>query len=235
MEEYINVMGYPIFVGDISALPISESSNTIVATINPHSYVIAKSDPTFKKALLSSDFLLPDGNGIVLAANQIHKKHITKVCGPDLHPILLKKLNEMGGKCFYMGSSEEILEKIYKKHAKYYPNIIVEGYSPPFKDDFNDEDNNTIIAKVNAFEPDILFVGMTAPKQEKWLIKHRNDLKFKVAAPIGAVFDLYAEKIPNLDWLARFLKEPRRLWRRNLVSSPLFLLDMMLFKTGLKK
>lgn len=244
MENYLNIMGYPIFIGDISNLSLDNSSKTIIATINPHSYVTAKSDLAFKEALLASDFLIPDGSGIVLAARQANKTNIKKVSGADLHLYLLKKLNDKGGKCFYMGASLETLKIIDKKLSIDFPNIEVESYSPPFKDDFTDEENSNIISQVNAFEPDILFIGMTAPKQEKWLIKHKDDLKFKVAVPIGAVFDFYANTISrpsrfwinlHLEWFARLMKEPRRLWKRNFISTPLFLLDMMLFKTGIKK
>ncbi|MEE9326110.1 MAG: WecB/TagA/CpsF family glycosyltransferase [Cocleimonas sp.] len=244
MEENINVMGYPIFIGNISSLPLDNKSKTIIATINPHSYVTAKTDPDFKKALLTSNFLVPDGSGIVLAAKQAYKTNIKKVSGADLHQYLLEDLNEKGGKCFYMGASKKTLRIIHEKISVDFPNIEVETYSPPFKDNFTDEENRKIISQVNLFEPDILFIGMTAPKQEKWLIKHKDDLTFKVAVPIGAVFDFYAGTIArpstfwislHLEWFARLMKEPKRLWKRNFVSTPLFLIDMMLFKIGLKK
>ena len=237
-------MNYAVFSGDISTISIDENTKKIIATINPHSYITAKGDKDFENALHASDTLLPDGSGIVLAAKHIKKETIKKIAGTDLHLHLLNQLNNNNGKCFYMGSSQNTLDKIHEKISREYPNIIVDSYSPPFKPEFSVEDNETIIARVNAFNPDVLFVGMTAPKQEKWLVRNKDELHFKIAAPIGAVFDFYAGTVErssqfwidlHLEWLPRLFKEPRRLWRRNFVSTPLFLIDMMLFKFGFKK
>jgi len=85
---------------------------------------------------------------------------------------------------------------------------------------------------------------MTAPKQEKWLHQHKDDLEFTISSCIGAVFDFYAGTVErpkqiwidlNLEWLGRLVKEPKRMWRRNFVSTPLFLFDLLLFKFGIKK
>ena len=143
-----------------------------------------------------------------------------------------------------MGASQHTLDKIHERIAREYPSVKVGSYSPPFKPEFTDEENAEIIAKVNAFGPDVLFIGMTAPKQEKWLHAHKEQLNFKIASSIGAVFDFYAGTVVrpsqlwidmHLEWLPRLLKEPKRLWKRNFVSTPLFLKDMMLYKTRLKK
>ena len=237
-------MGYNIFVDDISLIKIDPNKKQIINTLNPHSYVTAKEDKTFEKALQDSDTLLPDGSGIVLAAKQINKENIQKIAGLDLHLYLLSELNKIGGSVFYMGASQNTLDKIHDRIVKEYPSVKVGSYSPPFKSEFSNDDNSTIISKVNAFNPDVLFIGMTAPKQEKWLYTHKDSLNFKIASSIGAVFDFYAGTVVrpsqfwldlHLEWLHRLLKEPKRLWRRNFVSTPIFLKDMMLYKTGIKK
>ena len=237
-------MDYAVFSGDISTIAIDANAKKIIATINPHSYVTAKGDKDFENALHASDALLPDGSGIVLAAKHIKKVNIKKIAGADLHQHLLTQLNKNNGKCFYMGASQNTLNKIHEKITREYPNIIVDSYSPSFNTEFSEKENEAIIARVNAFNPDVLFVGMTAPKQEKWLVRNKEKLNFKIAAPIGAVFDFYAGTVErssqfwidlNLEWLPRLFKEPRRLWRRNFVSTPLFLIDMLLFKFELKK
>jgi N-acetylglucosaminyldiphosphoundecaprenol N-acetyl-beta-D-mannosaminyltransferase len=238
----MKIMGYEVFVDDLEIIDLE--TKKVVNTINPHSYVVAKSDKEFQEALLDSDLLIPDGSGIVLAAKQIHNKTIKKIAGADLHKYLLENMNEVGGRVFYMGASQNTLDKIEEKIKNEYPNIVVQSYSPPFKPVFSDEDNNIIVDKINDFDPDVLFVGMTAPKQEKWLHQHKDKLNFKVASSIGAVFDFYAGTVErpsqfwidlHLEWLPRLLKEPKRLWRRNFVSTPLFLLDMLLYKFGFKK
>jgi len=237
-------MGYDVFVDDISTIKIDGEGKQVINTINPHSYVTAKEDKAFKEALQASDTLLPDGSGIVMAAKQVNGETIRKIAGSDLHIYLLSKLNETGGSVFYMGASQHTLDKIHERIAKEYPMVKVGSYSPPFKPEFSEEENNEIIEKVNAFTPDVLFIGMTAPKQEKWLHAHKDRLEFKIASSIGAVFDFYAGTVVrpsqfwidmHLEWLPRLLKEPKRLWKRNFVSTPLFLIDMMLYKIGMKK
>ena len=233
----MNIMGYEVFIDELEAIDLNEKK--IINTINPHSYVIAKKDVFFQEALKESDFLIPDGSGIVLAAKQIYGKSIKKIAGADLHNFLLCNMNEKGGKVFYMGASQNTLDKIEKKIKDEYPNIKVKSYSPPFKSYFSEEDNDTIVAKINRFKPDVLFIGMTAPKQEKWLYQHKEKLNFKVASSIGAVFDFYAGTVHrptqfwisiHLEWLVRFLQEPKRLWRRNFISTPLFVLEILKIK-----
>jgi len=236
----MKVMGYNIFTDQLEAIDLKKKK--IINTINPHSYITAKNDLVFRKALHDSDILIPDGSGIVLAAKQINNRSIKKIAGADLHQFLLSKMNEKSGKVFYMGASQNTLNKIEEKIHQEYPNIIVESYSPPFKEKFSQEDNTIIIKKINSFNSEVLFIGMTAPKQEKWLYEHKDKLNFKIASSIGAVFDFYAGTVErpsqfwiniHLEWLPRLLKEPKRLWRRNFVSTPLFLIDLLKYKLNL--
>ena len=131
-----------------------------------------------------------------------------------------------------MGSSQETLLKIKNRLINEYPNCIVNFYSPPYRTYFSKEENVKIISAINNFGPDILFVGMTAPKQEKWVYLCKSQINAKIICSIGAVFDFYAGNIkrPNqfwinlgLEWFIRFLKEPKRLFKRNFISTPLFL------------
>ena len=244
MYKTLKVMNYDVFIDDLSSIKIDQDKKQIINTINPHSYVTAKDDKVFAEALDASDTLLPDGSGIVLAVKQINKEHIQKIAGSDLHIHLLEVLDKTGGSVFYMGASQKTLDKIHHRIAEEYPFVKVGSYSPPFKAEFSKEENDEIVSKVNAFSPDVLFVGMTAPKQEKWLHENKDVLDYKIASSIGAVFDFYAGTVQrpsqfwldlHLEWLPSLLKEPKRLWRRNFVSTPLFLIDMLLFKIGIKK
>ncbi len=232
-------MGYNVFSDELSTLTVDPNKKQIINTLNPHSYVTAKNDKKFGEALRASSTLIADGSGIVIAAKQINGVVINKIAGADLHKYLLYSLNERGGSVFYMGSAQNTLNKIYERISKDYPNIRVGMYSPPYKPEFTDEENEAIINKINQFNPDVLFVGMTAPKQEKWLHAHKDSLNFKIASCVGAVFDFYAGTVQrssqfwvdlHLEWLPRLLKEPKRLWKRNFVSTPLFLVDMIRYK-----
>jgi len=233
----MKIMDYDVFVDRLETVDITDKK--VINTINPHSYITAKRDKVFQEALRDSDLLIPDGSGIVLAAKVINRKKIHKIAGADLHRFLLAKMNEKGGKVFYMGSSQNTLDKIEKRIEKEYPNITVKSYSPPFKPEFTEEEDMVIVNLINDFKPNVLFIGMTAPKQEKWLHRHKNNLYFNVASSIGAVFDFYAGTVKrpsqiwinmHLEWLPRLLNEPKRLWRRNFVSTPLFLLEIVKFK-----
>lgn len=235
--KILSILGYNIFDGLVSEITSESGEKIIVNTINPHSYVVAKKDKLFNLALLNSNYLLADGIGIVFASYVLRLKRVARINGPTLFDYLIKKSNIEHKKVFFLGASEETLNIIGEKLRQEYPNVQADFFSPPFKSSFSRDDSNLMIKKVNEFRPDILFVGMTAPKQEKWVYENQDKLKAKMICSIGAVFDFYAGtvKMPNqfwvklrLIWLIRFLKDPKKLWRRNLVSMPIFLSDVLL-------
>ena len=137
----------------------------------------------------------------------------------------------------FMGSSQKVLDLIVKRAAKVYPHLKVVTYSPPYKPEFSEEDNKAIIDAINAADPDLLWIGMTAPKQEKWTFSHWNELNIHChVGTIGAVFDFFAgtvERAPvwwqrhGLEWLYRLLKEPKRMWRRYIIGNALFLFNVI--------
>ncbi len=137
----------------------------------------------------------------------------------------------------FMGSSQKVLDLIVKRTAEVYPHLKVVTYSPPYKPEFSDEDNKAIIDAINAADPDLLWIGMTAPKQEKWTYSHWSELNIHChVGTIGAVFDFFAgtvERAPmwwqrnGLEWLYRLLKEPKRMWRRYIIGNALFLWNML--------
>lgn len=209
-----------------------------MACANPHSLVVAAQDDTFAMALHSADILLPDGAGILVAARLLNVHIPERVAGMEFFRELSYCANKAGGiKYFFLGSTDVVLNTITKRINSDYPNITVCGtYSPPFAEEFTAEQNAAMVAAINASGADVLWVGMTAPKQEKWILNHRHQLDIKFIGAIGAVFDFYAgakQRAPSwiqnlgLEWLPRLLREPKRLWRRNFVSSPLFLSKVM--------
>lgn len=229
-QLFTDILGYKLFIG--SKTFFSNCVSGVVNCLNPNAYVVAVADRVFKKALENSDYLVADGVGIQIAATIIKGKKIEKIAGFDLHIQLLKRLETEKGRCFYLGSSELILSKIEQRLAKDFPEITAGSYSPPYKKEFSAEDNLGMINAVNTFAPDVLFVGMTAPKQEKWVYQNRKFINAPVICCIGAVFDFYAGTVKRpgkfwislgLEWLPRLLQEPRRLWRRTFISTPLFL------------
>lgn len=223
-------LGYPMFKGQLFEILLK--GKTIINTLNQYSFCLAEEDKMFKRALMSSDVLLPDGISIVLSAKFLTGNSLTKIAGADLHEFALKYLNNVYGSCFYLGSKQETIEAIMVKIGEEFPNVTCGGYSPPFKDQFTEEDNEVILQKINEFGPDVLFVGMTAPKQEKWVFQNKDKIQATYICSIGAVFDFYSGKVerPNkfwvkfgLEWFIRFIKEPKRLWRRYFLYGAVYL------------
>ncbi len=206
----------------------------VVNCLNPHSFVTAESDPLFKQALCHSTLLLPDGIGICNAVQRWKHTHIHKIAGDDFHYRLLSELEQRRGKVFYMGSTPQVLKLIEERLRREYPHIAVATHSPSYCAAFTEEENAAIIDKIERFAPDALLVGMTAPKQEKWVYSQLARLSTpKVIGSIGAVFDFFAgtkKRAPRwmidlrLEWLARLIQDPARMWRRNFVSAPRFIL-----------
>lgn len=234
------ILGYT--VNDELPAEIPEDK-LVINTINPHSYCVAKNDAMFRLALQQSDLLIPDGIGIVWAARRLQKKKLKKIAGADLHAHMLTILNQSRGRCFYLGAAQTTLDKIKERLEKEQPDTSAGFFSPSYKAQFSEEENNEMIAQINAFVPDVLFVGMTAPKQEKWVHAHKEKINVKVICSIGAVFDFYAgttNRPPKwlisigLEWLGRLLMEPRRLWRRTFVSGPIFIYDVLRTKASEK-
>jgi N-acetylglucosaminyldiphosphoundecaprenol N-acetyl-beta-D-mannosaminyltransferase len=240
----IDILTYEVFGSELEEIDQKDNGAVVINTINAYSYVVAKRDPVFREALKASSVLVPDGFPIVVAAKFLRREKIKKIAGADVFFHYCERMNRDKGKCFFMGSSERTLEKIRNRLKEEYPDITAGFYSPPFRKEFSDEENTEIISHINDFAPDVLFVGMTAPKQEKWVHQFNSKINAKVIASIGAVFDFYAGTVErpsefwiklNLEWFVRLLKEPKRLWKRYLIHSPIFFLDMLLAGIGLKR
>lgn len=216
----------------------------LINTINAHSFNVAQKDDLFAEALRKGDYLIPDGASVVKACKWLKAKSQPRerIAGWDLFTFEMQRLEKNSQrrsmntpklKVMFMGSSEKVLSLIREKAAEDYPNLSVITYSPPYKPEFSKEDNAAIIKAINEANPDLLWIGMTAPKQEKWTYFHWNELNIHChVGTIGAVFDFYAgtaQRAPqwwqehSLEWLYRLVKEPKRMWRRYVIGNPLFL------------
>jgi bacterial polymer biosynthesis proteins, WecB/TagA/CpsF family len=217
---------------NLDSLP---EGKVLINTINAWSFVVAQNDAAFERALEGGDALVPDGQSIVWAARflKLPNAPAKRIAGWDLFTYEMDRLNRKGGKCFFMGSSEQVLSLIKERANRDYPNVEVVTYSPPFKEQFSAEENDQIISAVNAADPDLLWVGMTAPKQEKWAFEHWDKLNINChCGTIGAVFDFYAgtaRRAPEwmqkagLEWLHRLCSNPGRMWRRYIVGNAKFI------------
>lgn len=237
-------------VGSKEELAAIPEGKVLINTINAHSYNVAQKDQEFAEALRGGDYLIPDGSSIVKACRWLKGKSQPKerIAGWDLFAFEMQRMNANDNvnvnenenakkRVMFMGSSEKVLRLIRERVAVDYPNLEVVTYSPPYKKEFSEEDNQTIIKAINEAKPDLLWIGMTAPKQEKWTYRHWQELHINChVGTIGAVFDFFAgtaQRAPlwwqehGLEWLYRLIKEPRRMWRRYVIGNPLFIWNIL--------
>ena len=236
-----NILGYNVYAGTVNDWDLN--SKMLINTFSPNSYGLARKDTYFRTALKNTDVLVLDGIGIALGSMLIHGKNIEKIAGQDCFDYLLEHGNKNGWKVFFLGSSEGTLAKIRSRVNKEYPQVKVETFSPPFKAEFSKEDNQQMIDVINAAKPDVLFVGMTAPKQEKWAYQHRDLVNARIHCTIGNVFDWYAgnSKRPaqiwvklRLEWLVRIFHRPE-IFRRNTGNQMMYLRDLFAHLLRIKK
>ena len=241
---------------ELSKIP---DGKVLINTINAHSFNTALKDKVFAEALSTMEngrfrmkndeecvkFLIPDGVSIIKACRWLKAKSQPKerIAGWDLFAFEMQKLNEKGKmrkeKCrvMFLGSSNKVLSLIRERVAVDYTNLEVVTYSPPYKSEFSDEDNKAMMQAINKANPDLLWIGMTAPKQEKWTFQHWKELDIHChVGTIGAVFDFYAGTVKraplwwqkhSMEWLYRLLFEPKRMWRRYVIGNPLFLWNIL--------
>jgi N-acetylglucosaminyldiphosphoundecaprenol N-acetyl-beta-D-mannosaminyltransferase len=244
-QETENIRGYPVSTlsrrGCISTIIgwiENEAKGKYFVCANPHSFEVAEKDQEFDCAIKKADLVVPDGIGLIIGSKILRGAIHERVTGSDIFEGVNIELNKRGGhSAFFLGSTQDNLEKMKGRMESDFPNIRVVGtFSPSFKEEFSHEENLLMIETINHAKPDVLWVGMTAPKQEKWIYENRDKLDVKLLGPVGAVFDFYTGKVKRpspffqeigFEWLPRFLREPRRLWRRNLVSNPKFLLRVI--------
>ncbi|MBQ9310476.1 MAG: WecB/TagA/CpsF family glycosyltransferase [Bacteroidales bacterium] len=224
-----------------AALADIPEGKILINTINAHSYNVAQKDSAFAAALSGGDFLIPDGAGIVKACHWLGKagSPLERVAGWDLFCFEMERVSKLkrNPRVMFLGSSPQVLCRIAERAAADYPGMEVRTYSPPYKAEFSEEENAAMVEAVNSAEPDLLWLGMTAPKQEKWAWEHWKELDIAChAGTVGAVFDFYAgtaRRAPqwwqehSLEWLYRLLHEPRRMWKRYVVGNPLFILNIL--------
>ena len=241
MSLQLKTLNIVCSLSELEGVPVGKK---LINTINAHSYNTAQEDEAFAEALSKGDYLIPDGVSIVKACRWLKAKSQPKerIAGWDLLAFEMRRLNDKGKmtneklRVMFLGSSEEVLALIRERAAVDYPHLDIITYSPPFKPEFSDEDDQTMIGAVNRADPDLLWISMTAPKQEKWAYLHWDELNIHChCGTVGAVFEFYAgtqKRAPlswqrnSLEWLHRLIMEPRRMWRRYIIGAVKFLYNI---------
>lgn len=196
-----------------------------------HGVITARDDREVRRILSDADVVTPDGMPLVWALRSLGIKNQQRVYGPTLMLQLCKAAAIRGHKVFLYGATEGCLSDLSRSLQMRYPGLIIAGtYSPPFRPLTSDEDRQiqALIANSGA---DLIFVGISTPKQEHWMDAHRLSFPGAVMIGVGAAFDFHAGRVrqapgwmqqKGLEWLFRLLMEPVRLWRRYLLVTPRF-------------
>ena len=193
----------------------------------------SKRNAEFFFTLKNASFLLPDGMPMIWASKLIGKKLKAKISGSDLFPSLCKMAAENNYRVFFLGAKPGVAQKANEIIKRQYPQLNVAGvYSPPFGYERVEEENLKIVKMIIEKKPDILFVGLGAPKQEKWIWRYKDEINVPVSIAVGASFDFVAGNVRRapkwmqqigLEWFFRLCQEPRRLWKRYFVGNIIFI------------
>jgi N-acetylglucosaminyldiphosphoundecaprenol N-acetyl-beta-D-mannosaminyltransferase len=241
--NFVNTIGFNVFSDDLSKIPLRNGSCRVINTISPNSYGITTRDDEFDQALKNTHILVLDGVYFAFSSLLLQGKNIKANQGPDVFYHFMERVEKEKGRAYFLGSTQETLNKIESRTKKEYKSITFDTYSPPFKPEFSDGDIQIMTERINDFKPDVLFVGMTCPKQEKWAINHYEELDAGLIVCIGNVFDWYAgtQKTIHsfwfkvkLAWFIRILLRPE-IFRRNIGNQMKFFWHVILIFLKLKK
>lgn len=226
MADKVNILG--VKVDKVNVEQASDiimehirTSDKAMSVFTPNSEIIMMGyrDSEFCELLNSSELLTADGIGVVYASRIVKNPIAERAAGYDIACRTLEKLAKIGGTLYLFGSKPGVAELAGENIEKKYPGVKVVGCSDGY---FDDEKEKQIIAKINEANPDVLFVCLGAPKQEKWITAHKSELKAKVCMGIGGSVDVFAGTVKRapefytkhgIEWLYRLVKQPSRFVR----------------------
>ena len=212
-------------------LKLTEAAHYVCVT-SVHGVIMAQDDPELARILNEADVATPDGMPIVWALRSFGHKQQQRVYGPILMLEVCRKAARSGMRIFLYGGCPNTLALLTKNLCEKYPQLQVAGaYCPPFRP-LTEEENREVEHQIRESDADLVFVGISTPKQEKWMYAHRHCFPGVTMIGVGAAFDFHSGKTKQapgwmqrtgLEWLFRLIKEPARLWRRYLLITPRFL------------
>jgi N-acetylglucosaminyldiphosphoundecaprenol N-acetyl-beta-D-mannosaminyltransferase len=204
-----------------------ERARQYITIANPRDVDLCRRDPEFRSITAGSGLTLPDGMGIVLAARIFGFGRHTRATGPALMLKVCDWGRRHGCRHYLYGGNEGVPEKLAERLCQSYPGLQIAGtYSPPFRP-LTAEEDLAVVEKINSSRPDVVWVGLGAPKQEKWIAAHLGRIDAPVMIGVGAAFDFHSGNCrwapswvrqAGMEWLWRLMLEPRRMWRRNVAG-----------------
>lgn len=214
---------------------LQKKEQAFVVTANAEIIMMCQQDKEYNNIVSEqADLVLPDGAGAVWAGRYLGNEVPERVAGFDLYNQLLKLSADKGYKAYFFGGAPGVAEAAKDKAEELYPGVQIVGCRNGY---FNETEEEAIIKEINDAAPDMLFVALGAPKQEKWLVKYRNQMKPRVLMGIGGSFDVLAGKMErapkwmqeaSLEWAFRLYKQPSRFMR--MLALPKFVLKVIFCK-----
>lgn len=215
-----------------------------IVVADMHAVIEAHKRPEFRAMIASADLTVPDGISLIRVARRKGVPLRTRVTGTDLMKAFFRGTQRSGLTHYFYGDTEETLTCLVRKLGEDFPGTAVAGtYSPPFRP-LTTEEDEAVIRRINEAKPDVLWVGLGLPKQERWIYEHRDRLEVPLVLGVGAALKFLAgtvQRAPDwigelgLEWLWRFAHEPRRLWKRVMIEGPQFVGLVALELSGLRK
>lgn len=202
-----------------------------VCVTGVHGVMESQTDRELRDIHNASGLTTPDGVPMVWAGRYAGFRNMERVYGPDLMLAVLERAAERGWSSYFYGGKEGVPNLLAERLSARFPGLEVAGtHSPPFRP-LTEAEDEEIVARINSAAPELVWIGLSTPKQERWMADHIDRLTSPVLLGVGAAFDFHAGLIPQapprmqrlgLEWLYRLAKEPRRLWRRYLYNNPRF-------------
>lgn len=231
LNSVVSIGTYRAFIEEIISFAHSKIPS-YVCFANVHMMVEAYHDKSFQKLINEADLVAPDGKPLSVFLKLSEGINQDRVCGMDILPDLLKQAEESGKSVYFYGSTEELLTTITQKAKAEFPALKIAGYySPPFRT-LTEKEDEMITEKIREAHPDLVFVSLGCPKQERWMAEHKNKLNSCLLG-LGQAFKVYAgveKRLPkwmrnlSLEWVYRLCQEPGRLWKRYMYTNSFFLL-----------
>jgi N-acetylglucosaminyldiphosphoundecaprenol N-acetyl-beta-D-mannosaminyltransferase len=223
---------------------IARGTRGYVCVSNVHAVMEAGRDEPLRRVINAAALAVPDGVPLVWVGRLKGHGGVRRVYGPDLTLQLCESAARRGYRCFFYGGAPGVAEQLAETLGRRFPGLQVVGAEgPPFRP-LSAEEDAAAVGRMNAAAPDLVFVGLGCPKQERWMATHRESLQAAALVGVGAAFDFHTGRVPQaprwmmragLEWLFRLGQEPRRLWQRYLVYNPLFVVHVTLELLGLRR